>query len=42
MSSTSEGSDAIVFEADIAHSYHNPGKDPAVMYLVMTYAQENN
>ena len=35
-----ETGDSIVFEADAPHSYRNPGKDEAVMYLVMTYAQE--
>lgn len=30
--------DAIVFEADVAHAYENPHDAPAVMYLVMTYA----
>jgi transcriptional regulator with XRE-family HTH domain len=30
--------DAIVFEADVPHSYRNPGKREAIMYLVMTYA----
>ena len=29
--------DAIFFEADVAHEYHNPGAIEAVMYLVMTY-----
>jgi len=33
----SEG-DAIVFEADVAHSYVNESPREAVMYLVMTYA----
>jgi transcriptional regulator with XRE-family HTH domain len=32
--------DSIVFEADAPHSYRNVGKGEAVMYLVMTYAQE--
>jgi transcriptional regulator with XRE-family HTH domain len=32
--------DAIVFEADAAHAYRNAGKGEAVMYLVMTYAEE--
>jgi transcriptional regulator with XRE-family HTH domain len=32
--------DSIVFEADTPHSYRNPGKGEAVMFLVMTYAQE--
>jgi transcriptional regulator with XRE-family HTH domain len=31
--------DSIVFDADVPHSYENPGKDAAVMYLVMTYAE---
>jgi len=31
--------DAIVFEADVAHVYRNPGPVDAVMYLVMTYAE---
>jgi len=30
--------DAIVFEADVPHSYTNMGKDETVMFLVMTYA----
>jgi rhodanese-related sulfurtransferase/transcriptional regulator with XRE-family HTH domain len=30
--------DAIVFTADIAHSYVNPGNEECRMYLVMTYA----
>ena len=29
--------DAILFEADVAHQYANPGNADAVMYLVMTY-----
>lgn len=33
--------DAIVFEADVPHSYKNPGKREAVMYLVMTYAHRS-
>lgn len=32
--------DAIAFEADGPHAYRNPGPVPAVMYLVMTYADE--
>jgi len=32
--------DAILFEADVPHVYHNPGDVEAVMYLVMTYAEE--
>ena len=31
--------DAILFEADVAHTYRNSGDTEAVMYLVMTYAQ---
>lgn len=30
--------DAILFEADVPHSYRNTGEVEAVMYLVMTYA----
>jgi transcriptional regulator with XRE-family HTH domain len=30
--------DAIYFEASSPHTYRNPGAQPAVMYLVMTYA----
>lgn len=30
--------DAILFEADVPHSYRNPETVPVVMYLVMTYA----
>jgi len=32
-----ETGDAILFEADVPHSYRNPGTTDAVMYLVMTY-----
>jgi transcriptional regulator with XRE-family HTH domain len=32
--------DSILFEADVPHSYVNAGDEDAVMYLVMTYAQE--
>ena len=32
--------DAIVFEADKPHAYRNVGREEAVMYLVMTYAEE--
>lgn len=32
--------DAIVFVADVPHCYRNLGRDLAVMYLVMTYAQD--
>jgi len=35
-----EAGDSILFEADAAHAYRNAGKGDAVMYLVMTYAQE--
>lgn len=31
--------DSIIFDADVAHSYENPGDDEASMYLVMTYAE---
>lgn len=31
--------DAIVFEADVPHSYANRGDRPAIAYLVMTYAE---
>jgi transcriptional regulator with XRE-family HTH domain len=30
--------DAILFEADLPHTYHNIGDTEAVIYLVMTYA----
>jgi quercetin dioxygenase-like cupin family protein len=30
--------DAIVFTADVPHSYVNPGSEECRMYLVMTYA----
>lgn len=30
--------DAIVFDADVPHSYRNIGTEEAVLYLVMTYA----
>ncbi len=33
--------DAIVFDADLPHSYKNPGNAEVVMYLVMTYAQRH-
>jgi transcriptional regulator with XRE-family HTH domain len=32
--------DAIQFQADVAHEYRNPGDRDAVVYLVMTYAEE--
>ena len=34
------GGDAILFEADGPHVYRNPGSTPAVLYLVMTYAEQ--
>lgn len=34
-----ETGDAIVFEADVPHTYANPGGKECVMYLVMTYAE---
>jgi transcriptional regulator with XRE-family HTH domain len=36
-----ETGDAIVFEADVAHTYTNAGTSECVMYLVMTYAEES-
>jgi len=33
--------DAIVFSADVAHSYVNPDKDECKMYLVMTYRRRS-
>ena len=30
--------DAVFFEADVPHEYHNPGSDEALMFLVMTYS----
>lgn len=33
-----EKGDAILFEADLPHTYRNPGETDALMYLVMTYA----
>ncbi|MEL7368005.1 MAG: XRE family transcriptional regulator [Myxococcota bacterium] len=33
-----EVGDAIHFRADVPHLYRNPGEEPAVAYLVMTYA----
>ena len=35
-----ETGDAIVFEADKPHIYRNSGSGEAVMYLVMTYAEQ--
>jgi transcriptional regulator with XRE-family HTH domain len=31
--------DSILFDADVPHSYENPGDSEAVLYLVMTYAE---
>ncbi len=31
--------DAIVFEADVPHTYRNLGDDEAVLYLVMAYVE---
>ena len=31
--------DALLFAADVAHTYRNRGADDALMYLVMTYAE---
>ncbi|MET0535896.1 MAG: cupin domain-containing protein, partial [Steroidobacter sp.] len=31
--------DAIFFVADVAHSYRNVGRGPAVAYLVMNYPE---
>ncbi len=35
-----ETGDSILFEADTPHAYRNVGRSEAVMYLVMTYAEE--
>ncbi|MFN0248871.1 MAG: helix-turn-helix domain-containing protein [Kofleriaceae bacterium] len=35
-----EAGDSILFEADTPHAYRNVGRTEAVMYLVMTYAEE--
>jgi transcriptional regulator with XRE-family HTH domain len=35
-----ETGDSILFEADTPHAYRNAGRVEAVMYLVMTYAEE--
>jgi transcriptional regulator with XRE-family HTH domain len=32
--------DAILFEADVPHTYRNPSDHEAVVYLVMTYAEK--
>lgn len=34
--------DAIHFRADQAHAYRNPGSEPALLYLVMSFAGELN
>lgn len=34
--------DAIHFRADQAHVYRNPGSEPALLYLVMSFAGELN
>jgi quercetin dioxygenase-like cupin family protein len=34
-----EEGDAVVFKADVPHSYKNPGNDETWMYLVMTYTK---
>lgn len=36
-----ERGDAIVFGADVPHTYANPGPGECVMYLVMTYAEQS-
>jgi transcriptional regulator with XRE-family HTH domain len=36
-----ETGDAIVFEADVPHTYANVGTKECVMYLVMTYADQS-
>lgn len=35
-----ETGDSVLFEADTPHAYRNAGRTEAVMYLVMTYAEE--
>jgi transcriptional regulator with XRE-family HTH domain len=35
-----DAGDSILFEADVPHAYRNAGRGEAVMYLVMTYAEE--
>lgn len=35
-----EVGDAILFQADRPHIYHNPGAITAIMYLVMTYSKK--
>jgi transcriptional regulator with XRE-family HTH domain len=36
-----DAGDAIVFEADVPHSYINAGGKECLMYLVMTYAEQD-
>jgi transcriptional regulator with XRE-family HTH domain len=36
-----DAGDAIVFEADVPHTYANSGSAECVMYLVMTYADQS-
>ncbi|MFV3130931.1 helix-turn-helix domain-containing protein [Niveispirillum sp. KHB5.9] len=36
---TLDAGDATWFNADLPHSYANPGEEEAVMYMVITYAQ---
>ncbi len=36
-----ESGDAILFEADHPHIYHNPGAISSIMYLVMTYTKRS-
>jgi hypothetical protein len=31
--------DATLFEADVPHSYRNPGTEEAILFLVMTYIE---
>ncbi|MFT4198562.1 MAG: XRE family transcriptional regulator [Pseudoxanthomonas sp.] len=37
-----ETGDAIHFRADVPHAYRNPGREPALLYLVMHFAGELN
>lgn len=34
--------DSILFEADVPHEYRNPGDEPSLLYLVMTYTTEKS
>lgn len=34
-----EAGDAILFDADVPHSYRNPGEEEAILHLVMTYVE---